>query len=371
MIDPLLARHHMVRHHVVRHHGGTARLWGPRGTDVVDMSTCVDAFGLLEPVRRALGAIEAEEKYRHYPDPESREARRILAHCTSTAPERIDIAPGAADAIWSVVRAILRSGDQALAWTPCFSEFEHAVHAVGAALAVHNCGEAEMNAEVQSFARSVHRSRPKLAYLCAPTCPRGQWIPAQSLVELAADAPETVFLIDQSYLHLSHHAQELTVAFPRNVVLVRSLTKELGLPGIRVGYAVLDPALRLKVEAQRPHWSLGSHAQAVLEVYAECLPLLTERRQLLLGRAADLSDSLARIGCAPELKDTHYFTVSVPGAVSASQVSSQLYEAGFAVRDCTSFGLSGHVRVVAHPQQEEFATKWALLAQSSAWGLTP
>jgi histidinol-phosphate/aromatic aminotransferase/cobyric acid decarboxylase-like protein len=354
----------MIDARALRHHGGTARLWGPRGTDLVDMSTCVDAFGLLEPVRRALEAVETDRSYRHYPDPESREARRILARCAATSPDRIDLAPGAADIIWTSVRALLGRADRALAWAPCFSEFEYAVRAVGAEFAVHEYGSGETIAEVQRFAQAVHRAQPKVAYLCAPTCPRGQWIPAQSLKELAADAPATVFLVDQSYLNLSHHAQELAVAFPRNVVLIRSVTKELGLPGIRVGYAVLDPELRRKFDAQRPHWSLGVHAQAVLEVYADCLPLLTERRQLLLRRAAELSDILTRSGGASELQDAHYFTVKVPAAVAADRWSAQLYEAGVAVRDCTSFGLTDRLRVVAHPEQAKLATAWSNLMRS-------
>lgn len=358
----------MIDSPALRHHGGTARLWGPRGTELVDMSTCVDAFGLLEPVRRALEAVELDQSYRHYPDPESRQARRILAHCAATFPDRIDLAPGAADTIWTSVRALLGRADRALAWTPCFSEFEHAVRAVGAKFAAHEYGNGETLVEVERFAQAVHRVQPKVAYLCAPTCPRGQWIPAQSLKELAASAPATVFLIDQSYLSLSHHAEELALVFPRNAVLIRSVTKELGLPGIRVGYAVLDPELRRRLELQRPHWALGVHAQAVLEVYADCVPLLTERRQLLLRRAAELSEGLTQSGGVSELQDTHYFTAKGPTPLTADRWSAQLYEAGVAVRDCTSFGLTDRVRVVAHPEQGKLATAWSSLLR--ARGLT-
>lgn len=347
-----------------RVHGGTAAIESlrleaqrlDRGTrrTIVDMSTCVDAFGLLEPVRRALSRVEETASYRDYPDPESRRARARLAEFAGVPCECIDVGPGAAELIWTLTRTLVRPGEVALAWKPCFSEIEHAVAAVNGRMLSHWFGEESVEREVARFFDVVANQRPKLAYLCAPTCPRGQWIPSELLSRGSAQAPDTAFVIDQSYLGLSGHGGELATQFPSNVVLLRSLTKELAVPGVRVGYAVMSAELRTRLQSQRPFWCVGAHAQAVLEAYVECLGPLAARRELLLDKARGLATDLRHCGLAPQLEDTHYFTVDVNRDVpteTAAGFAQRLLGTRIAVRDCTSFGLPNAVRVVAHPEQ--------------------
>lgn len=371
-----------------RFHGGVVVQSGE--PPVLDLSTCVDAFGLFEPVQRALREVEAQASYRNYPDREASSARQHLATMLRTCAERIDVAPGAAELLWTLVRATLRAGETALVWRPCFSEFEHAVAAVGGRVEEYrsfaassfngvretfeptesNVRAAWAREHLANFADVVRRVQPKLAYLCAPTCPRGEHLPSALLSGLSEQFPATLFVVDQSYLNLSRYPAELELTLPDNVVAVRSMTKELGLPGVRVGYALLTPELRQHLQTQRPAWSLSSHALAVLEVYGECAPLIAERRQVLLERARRLSDELRALGLRPELNDTHYFTVDVSAVLlrgkraDAAAWAKELLSAGVAVRDCTSFGLPNHVRVVAHPEQARLVEVWGRLLES-------
>lgn len=362
-----------------RVHGGTAThdparvARGASGT-IVDMSTCVDAFGLFEPLRRALRRVEETASYVQYPDPESRRARARLAEFAGVGAECIDVAPGAAELIWTLTRAVLRAGELALSWKPCFSELDHAVAAVQGRLCEHWFGSESLEREVARFFDAVDSQRPKLAYLCAPTCPRGQWIPAELLLKGMSTAPNTTFVIDQSYLNLSAHATELATRFPSNVVLLRSITKELGLPGVRVGYAVMDSALRSQLQSQRPFWSVGAHGQAILETYVECLPELEARRELLFSHANELAMGLEKVGLSPLLSDTHYFTVDVSRGASTNAAATfvpRLLAEGVALRDCASFGMPNHVRVVAHPEQRRLMEACSRLVVASEREVMP
>src|SRR5690606_20283283 len=144
-------------------------------------------------------------------DPESRLARGRLAEFADVPAANIDVAPGAAELLWTLTRAGLRPDDVALVWKPCFSEMEHAVASVDGRLAWHGFGTESVEREVGRLFDAVARHRPKLVYLCAPTCPRGQWIPAELLRKGMLGAPETTFVVDQSYLSLSAHAAELAI----------------------------------------------------------------------------------------------------------------------------------------------------------------
>lgn len=382
-------------HEPQRHHGGllptapappdSQRASPTSPLPALDLSTCVDAFGSLEPVRQALRHVEQTQAYRCYPDPQSRRARETVARVVGVAPDCIDVAPGAAEAIWTLVRALTGPGDRAVVDAPCFSEFEHAARAHGVSVSSApqlSVRRFELTTTLDAATRleclsdAVSQARPKLVYLCAPSCPRGEWIPAAELQRLVAKHPAVHFVIDQSYLGMSAHAAERFARFPENAILLRSVTKELGLPGVRVGYALLAPALRERLQAHRPCWPLGAHAQAVLEVYDACQPALEQRRSLLLLRARELASALSLLGLRAELRDTHYLTIDLgvgpraapPRETPSSQVGRGAEftrwlwrEAHIAVRDCASFGLPDHVRVVAHPEQER------LVAACSRW----
>lgn len=338
----------------IRAHGGYTDDQDPH---ILDLSTCIDAFGLFAPIQRALYDVSTKESYRAYPDPASKHARTAIAEWCDVDLSHLDVGPGAAEIIWTLVRACVRPNNRVLAWEPCFSEFVHAAHAQGARVITHghNDDQRPIDVRLDEFSKAVRTHEPVVAYLCAPSSPLGEWVPAEMLSRVVTAHPGTLFLVDQSYLNLSRHAAETNVRLGTNAVLLRSLTKELGLPGVRVGYAIMSSPLREKLQQNRPHWSLGTHAQTVLEAYPKCQSLLAKRREQLLQQASHLALGVARLGFQPRLADAHYFTFSPPHGSShtATTITQALVSFhAIAVRDCTSFGLPNHVRIVAHPEQE-------------------
>ncbi|HTB34732.1 MAG TPA: aminotransferase class I/II-fold pyridoxal phosphate-dependent enzyme [bacterium] len=129
------------------------------------------------------------------------------------------------------------------------------------------------------------------------------------------------------------------------LVLVRSLGKGLGLPGLRLGYLVAHPR---QVRALRPFtrpWNVNSLAQALgpwlLEAEARRLPAL---RRDLAGRKADLLRRLAPLaaqGLRALPSDSGAFLVELPRGASAERLAARLESAGFLVRPCHSYGAWG------------------------------
>jgi histidinol-phosphate/aromatic aminotransferase/cobyric acid decarboxylase-like protein len=122
-------------------------------------------------------------------------------------------------------------------------------------------------------------------------------------------------------------------------VVVGSLTKVFACPGLRVGYVCApDPGLIERLAARQPRWALNALAAALVpELLARAdLPAwcrATAERRAALTRAIP--------GVGPS--DANYVLVEVPGGAPAARV--RLARHGVLVRDGTSFGLPGHVRV--------------------------
>ena len=76
---------------------------------------------------------------------------------------------------------------------------------------------------------------------------------------LALRRPGRIVVVDEAFADAVPGEPESLagLALP-DVVVLRSLTKTWSLAGLRVGYALGDPAVLARMTATRPHWALGT-----------------------------------------------------------------------------------------------------------------
>jgi histidinol-phosphate/aromatic aminotransferase/cobyric acid decarboxylase-like protein len=121
--------------------------------------------------------------------------------------------------------------------------------------------------------------------------------------------------------------------------VVGSLTKVFACPGLRAGYiAAPDPALIQRLADRQPRWALNALAAALV-------PELLARADLPAWQRATAERRAALVRAIPgaEPSDANFVLVAVPGGAAATR--ARLARQGVLVRDCTSFGLPGHVRI--------------------------
>ncbi|HZQ78463.1 MAG TPA: aminotransferase class I/II-fold pyridoxal phosphate-dependent enzyme [Acidimicrobiia bacterium] len=128
------------------------------------------------------------------------------------------------------------------------------------------------------------------------------------------------------------------VAAGRAVAAVGSLTKVFACPGLRVGYVHAAPAVIRRLAARQPRWALNGLAAALV-------PELLARADLAAWAAATARRRAALAAAVPgvEPSDANYVLVAAEDGAAATR--ARLARRGVLVRDCTSFGLPGHVRV--------------------------
>lgn len=128
-------------------------------------------------------------------------------------------------------------------------------------------------------------------------------------------------------------------------VVIGSLTKLLACPGLRIGYVLCaDPHLMNRIRLSQPGWPLnGLAAEALPDLLAPVdLPawssatdrLRDDLRQLLTARGFDVRAG----GSGPWVLVDH-----------AGPLRARLLERGIVVRDCSSFGMAGTVRIAVPP----------------------
>jgi histidinol-phosphate/aromatic aminotransferase/cobyric acid decarboxylase-like protein len=105
-----------------------------------------------------------------------------------------------------------------------------------------------------------------------------------------------------------------------------------------VGYLHADPAVIARLADRQPRWALNGLAAAVV-------PDLLALADLPAWAAATARRRAALTSAIPgvEPSDANFALVRV--AEGAAATRARLARHGVLVRDCTSFGLPGHVRV--------------------------
>ncbi len=109
-----------------------------------------------------------------------------------------------------------------------------------------------------------------LVLVVNPNNPTGTTLPTAALHALAARHPQTRFVVDESFVEFSDQ-EPLRARLEReplpNVVVLASLSKSLGVPGIRLGYVYTsDATLLATLRARLPIWNINALAEYFLEI---------------------------------------------------------------------------------------------------------
>ncbi len=140
------------------------------------------------------------------------------------------------------------------------------------------------------------------------------------------------------------------------MLLLRSLTKDHALAGLRLGYAVGSPEVIQRLAAQLPSWNVNALAQAAgcaaladRDHVRTTLTWLAEERHMFF-------QALSQLGCRVVPSRTHFCLLEVGDAV---RVRQDLLTRKILVRDCSSFGLPRFIRVATRPARD-----WQQLIQA-------
>lgn len=313
---------------------------------VLDFSENSNPFGPAPGVRRALAAMDPAR----YPDRECLALRQALAEQSGANPADIVVGNGAAELLWLVAFAFLERGNRVLILGPTFGEYARMAWLMGADVVEWRADvTAGFAVDPDAMARQIAAVQPKLIFLCNPNNPTGTVIDQAVIALWAKQTPQTLFVVDEAYLAFVPGLRSIHEWQLPNVLIIRSLTKEYALAGLRLGYAVGPATLVAGLAQARVPWSVNAAAQAAGVAALADQAHLQRTLTALHAAKAELVAGLHALGLAPLPSQTHYFLLNVGDGAAFRQ---QLFTHGLLVRDCASFGLPAYVRMATHKPAE-------------------
>lgn len=315
--------------------------------NILDFSVNSNPYGPSPAVAEALAAVPLDR----YPDREALALRRALAVRCDLSPDRIVIGNGTAELLWLVCFAFLRSADRVLVIGPTFGEYTRLSALMGACVETWSAQpDRDFVIEFNAVAQRLDTLQPRLLFLCNPNNPTGLVVPVDMIVAWAGRHPETLFVIDEAYLAFAAGPSSVLAAEAKNILVLRSMTKDYALAGLRLGYAASYNQTVVSALAQaRPAWNVNALAQAAgLAALADQTHLARTLADLNQAKAR-LIAALERLNLAPVSSATHFFLVNVGNGGAFRQ---QLLKQAILVRDCASFGLPAYIRIATRRPEE-------------------
>jgi histidinol-phosphate/aromatic aminotransferase/cobyric acid decarboxylase-like protein len=334
-----------------REHGdmdaASLRALGLDPASVLDFSVNVSPFGPHEAVLAAARAADLSR----YPERDGQTAREALARSLDVPASRIALGNGAAELLFSIAHALVEPSDRCLVVGPTFGEARAAFEAARGQVHEHVVSLTEEHALdtlVETLSSQIARATPRIVYLCDPNNPTGRLFGARRLARLLEAHPACAFVIDQAFLSLSAGHEDAQMRMPENALLLRSMTKDHALPGLRIAYVLASEANIERIERARPPWTTSAAAQAAVPVALAHAEHVTTARTRLLALREELEHGLARLGLTPHPSATCFLVVDVGDARAVR--ARLLRDDAVLVRSCVSFGLPNHIRICARPK---------------------
>jgi len=332
-------------------HGGLnqaeLKAMGLNPESVLDFSVCTNPF--MPPL--GLQKVVDTAAVSRYPDSKATEFRQCLSQRLEVPPNNILAGNGSTELVRLIALTYFSHGDSVLIIEPTFGEYEVACQIVGAGV-VKQWGREEDNftIRVEETVNLIRQHQLKGVFICNPNNPTGQYL-ARREVERVLDAcGDGLLIVDEAYVAFVDGIWSSTDLIHRgNVIIVRSMTKDYALAGLRLGYAVASEEIINALRRVCPPWNVNTIAQKAGVIALDNIEHLEWCKGEIQRAKRFLVEELHRLGFTLVPSDAHFFLIKVN---SASGFRNALLQQGIQVRDCTSFNLPGYVRIAPRTMPE-------------------
>ena len=200
---------------------------------------------------------KAADKTRHayMPNAGYPEVRQKVAEFASTEQQKVlsgdnvVMTSGAGGALNAVLKTLLNPGDTVIASTPCFMEYKFYCDNHGGSLVLVP-GKKDFNIDVENIEGAI-TEKTAAVIINSPNNPSGRVYPEETIIALgrmlkkkSSEIGRTVYLIsDEPYRKIVYDGITVPPVLKHynNAIICTSYSKDLSIPGERIGYAAVNP----------------------------------------------------------------------------------------------------------------------------------
>ena len=330
-----------------------AREFGLDEASIVKLASNENPFGVPESSRQAMAAAAAE--LGRYPDANGFELKAALAKRYEVPAEWITLGNGSNDILEIAAKAFVQTGQAVV-----YAQYSFAVYA----LATQGIGARAIVVPAKDYGHDLDAmlaaidADTRLVFIANPNNPTGTFIPAPQIQAFLDKVPANVVVVlDEAYNEYLQPDQQFESAqwvrkYP-NLVVSRTFSKAYGLAGLRVGFAIAQPALTDLMNRIRQPFNVNSLAQAAAIAALNDKAFLEEGARNNAAGYRQFVEAFEEMGLEYVPSYGNFVLVKVGEDEGAgARVNLALLKQGVIVRPVGNYGLPQWLRIsIGLPQE--------------------
>jgi histidinol-phosphate aminotransferase len=236
-----------------------AREYGLNPRRIIKLASNENALG---PSPKAIRAMKAAAEGAHlYPDGGAFYLRQALAKKLGVQMENLILGTGSNEVIEFLYHAFVAPGDEVVAGDRAF-----VIYKFMATMFQARCVEVPFRGHTHDLdaMREAITAKTKLVFVANPNNPTGTRVSNAALDRFIKSLPPHVIaVLDEAYYeYLDKPPPSIRYAMNRNVVVLRTFSKIVGLAGLRIGYGVAHKDCIALMQRVRQPFNVNLMAQA-------------------------------------------------------------------------------------------------------------
>ena len=323
-----------------------AREFGLDEATIVKLASNENPFGVPESSKQAMAQAAAE--LGRYPDANGFELKAALSTRYDVPADWITLGNGSNDILEIAAHAFVQKGESVV-----FSQYSFAVYALatqgvgGRAIVVPavNYGH-----DLDAMAAAIEADT-RLVFVANPNNPTGTFIGAGEIEAFLNKVPGNVIVVlDEAYNeYLAPEHQFESANWVRkypNLIVSRTFSKAYGLAGLRVGFAIAQPAVTDLMNRIRQPFNVNSLAQAAAIAALNDKEFLAKGAENNFAGYRQLTAAFDELGLEYVPSFGNFVLVRVGDDDGAgARVNLALLKQGVIVRPVAAYGLPQWLRI--------------------------
>ena len=326
-----------------------AREMGLDEARIIKLASNENPLGPSPLARQAVTASLRE--LARYPDGNGFALKQALVRKFGLSADQLVLGNGSNELLDIFTRAFVPAGSSGVYSQHAFAVYPLALQAVGAR---------GIEVPARFFSHDLAATGDALAadtriiYIANPNNPTGTFLPGALIEAFLRLVPEHVLVVlDEAYSEylqpeLRYDSFAWVRRFP-NLVVTRTFSKIYGLGGLRVGYAVADPAVAGLANRMREPFNVNSLALAAAEAALDDVAFVERSYATNRAGMAQLVAGFNALNLEYIPSAGNFITVRVGDAVAVNQA---LLRQGVIVRPVANYGLPDWLRVTVGLETE-------------------
>ena len=288
----------------------------------------------------------------------NRQISSVLGRLIGVAEEKIVVGNGASELIAAIAGLLIKNVAIPM---PTFEEYPNRVRFFEKRISPFMLS-GDFRLDTHEFVSHVRASGANSAIIVNPNNPTGAIVTRDDIAELVDRLSHLdLVLVDESFIEFSRVSPNPSIVdlvddYP-NLMIIKSMSKNYGIPGLRLGYIVSGNSSHIEqIRQSVAIWSINSIAQGFLENLSRYQSQFVGSCERVVASTQKLFCDLAAIqGVTPYPTEGNFILCELGSGMTGTQTATMLLEqSGILISDRSNKGGLGpnFIRVASRTEEE-------------------